>query len=137
MQQAGSIFKYIGLMGVLLTGTLVASCGESPHDVSVKKEVVSPDGKKVASFYIVSGGGAAGFVWATVKLRLKQEPLKDDDDYIFDMAHAYDIDLKWKSNQQLVVTYPGEAEVYRKKPRDKGVTIAYVAKEQKRKPVLK
>ncbi len=102
----------------------------SPPDIHVTKEVVSPDGKNVASFYTISGGGAAGYVVIRLKIRPANQVFKSDENYIFEMRHGDDIDLEWRDDDYLIVTYPMDADIYRQQTIQGKIKISYGGKKR-------
>lgn len=121
-------FLVMLLLGTMLLSSCLDLGTDSSHDTEIDKEILSPDGKKVATFYIISGGGAAGFVNTRLQIRDKNKPFKENDSYVFDMSHADEHDFKWKDNRHLIVMYPSDASVSRSLPSQAGIKISYVAK---------
>lgn len=99
-----------------------------PPNVRVNKEATSPDGRYTATFYTVSGGGAAGYVVEYVSLRERGKAFRAHEGKVFEMGHAYEIDLSWKESRHLVVEYPDRADVHRAADNLGSVLITYVSK---------
>ncbi len=125
--------RNICFIAMLLLGSLtLASCldlsDNSPHDVSIDKEIASPDGKSVATFYIIFGGGAAGYVNTRLQIRPKNQPFKENEKYVFDMSHSDEHQVEWKDNRHLIVVYPSDASILRIWTKQGDIEIAYKAK---------
>lgn len=123
------------IVGVLSIGMLALSgCigGTGKYDVEIDKEVRSPDGKTIATFYIISGGGAAGYVIIRLKIRPRSQTFKEDDNYVFEMRHGDDLGLKWQGNNHLIVTFEAGADVYRKLSSKDNIQITYIPQKVKK-----
>jgi len=96
-------------------------------EVRIESTSRSPDDKYLASFYSMSGGGAAGWVALRVNLRRTGDAFYTSD-YVFEMNHGYQCELNWKGNAQLLVTYPAEAGVRKQDSQWNEVTISYETK---------
>lgn len=120
----GSFICILLVLGAFarLGATLVDN---SPPDIYVTKEVASPDGKNVASFYTISGGGAAGYVVNRLKIRPANQAFKADENYVFDMRHGDDIHLEWRDDDYLILTYPAQADIYRTQNKWGNIQIVY------------
>ena len=70
----------------------------------------------MATFYSVSGGGAAGFVVNRLNVRAAEERF-DPDRYALSLNRGYDARLHWLRPDTLVVSYPREARVDSAAPR--------------------
>lgn len=58
--------------------------GPDVYDVGIGWEAVSPDKKNIATFYTISGGGAAGYVLTRLNIRpnhQKFKPTKESNDF--------------------------------------------------------
>jgi hypothetical protein len=69
----------------------------------------SPDGKYIASFYAIGGGGAAGSLFEYVSIRRPESPL-DNGTTVLQMSYASDVCLQWVDSRHLVVKYPSDAQ---------------------------
>lgn len=122
--------KFITFAVAVLFGVVaLCSCGLADYDVKKGQEVVSPDGQKVATFYVISGGGAAGFVMARVKISPKSQAFKSDladEDYVFEVRHENFVSMRWQDNYHLVISYDKSADVHRSLPTKSGTNISYV-----------
>lgn len=94
-------------LAVLLGALVAQGCPQSVEQIF---ECASRDGERIASFYRVFGGGAAGWQLMRVSVRPKAEPF-DADDFIFEMSHGYDVRLEWQDSQNLLIGYPGTARI--------------------------
>lgn len=107
------------LAAVFWTAFLLQGCSRSVERIF---DCASADGEKVASFYRVFGGGAAGWQLMRVSLRREEETFEADD-FIFEMSHGYDVRLEWSDSQSLVIGYPDTARV-EKKPGSEADSVA-------------
>ena len=99
--------------------------------VYLGKEAVSTDGKNVATFYTISGGGAAGYVLTRLNVRpnhQKFKPTKESNDFVFELRHGEDFNLQWQGNNSLKVVYEAGADTYRQLNQQGDVKIIYQAK---------
>lgn len=106
----------------------LVSCGD-PDRVEVVRTAPSPDSALVARAYVISGGGAAGWVYLRLDLRPHGDSFRADRSYVFSMkAHPYDVLLSWSGPRELLVEYPADAAVggaRRMKTEQLGVHITY------------
>ena len=108
-----------------------AMLGPDKYDVFIGREATSPDSKKVAAFYTISGGGAAGYVLTRLQIRPSNQKFsadKNTDDFVFELRHGDDLGLRWQGNNQLKVVYESGANIHRQMNEKDGVTIGYQAK---------
>jgi len=89
--------------------------------------VVSPDGKIVAEWYELLGGGAAGWGVDRVELRPASEAFKGGRAYSFSSISADPVKMRWISNSELELSYDRRGTVERSNATWKGVTIRYRA----------
>ena len=85
----------------------------------------SPDKKMVATFYELSGGGAAGWVLLRVNLRAAETPFSEDENIVFEIRHGYQVNLSWKNDKYLKIEYPETGEIDKIIEVFKGVRIEY------------
>lgn len=102
---------------------LLLACSSTVEEITT---CPSPQGQKVASFFRVYGGGAAGWQVLRVSIRRAGEPLKPDV-FVFEMKHGYDTRLEWLSEDRLLVGYPNNASVESTTTSALGVEIAFKA----------
>lgn len=96
-----------GLALVLLSAALQLGCG---REVRTIFECPSPDGSLIASFYSVSGGGAAG--WSATRIGLRQRGEQfNPDQFVLEMTQGYDTHLTWSAPNTLSIGYPDSATV--------------------------
>ena len=117
-------------IGLKLVGVLVLISTVACDEVRIKTTSQSPDDKYLASFYSMSGGGAAGWVVLRVNLRRTNDVFYTSD-YVFEMNHGYQCELTWKGNAHLIVTYPAEANLKKQGYKWNEVTISYEMKPSK------
>ncbi len=92
---------------------LVASAGLVACDSGVfyaKFECSSPGQQHVATFFVNSGGGAAGWQVEKVNVRRTDEVI-DFEEFSFSMSHGYDLAIKWNDDLSLSVYYPHGADI--------------------------
>lgn len=123
----GFTFLLLGFLFVGLTINSFLLLGNSPPDIDINQEIESPDGRYVATFYTISGGGAAGYVVERLKIMPRSQVFKADEDYVFEMRHAYKLDLEWRDDDFLIVTYPTDADVHRKLTSKGNIKISYAS----------
>ena len=123
-----SLTSFVGIKSYLLISELL---GPDDYDVYIGREAVSPDGKNTATFYTISGGGAAGYVLTRLNLRPSKQvfkPTKESNDFVFELRHGDDIDLQWQRNNRLKVVYESGADTYDQLNQKGDVKIIYQAK---------
>lgn len=123
-----SLILFVGVKSYLFVSELF---GPDNYDVGIGREAVSPDGKNTATFYTISGGGAAGYVLTRLNLRpnhQKFKPTKESNDFVFELRHGEDLDLQWQGNNRLKVVYEAGADTYRQLNQQGDVEIIYQAK---------
>lgn len=99
---------------LFLNGSIVNSCTSKSagDEVNILTSSASPDNEYVATFYNVSGGGAAGYVYMLVNLRRRSEPFDPKEGIIVQMTRSYEVNLKWDDNEHLTVGHSKEATMY-------------------------
>lgn len=90
---------------------------------TVVQQLPSPDGRFIATYFINSGGGAAGWMYERVSLRQATNTFNKDD-YIFQVSHS-EATLSWQDNRTLRVTYPADTNVQHQESNKDGITILY------------
>ena len=88
---------------------MLTCCG-ALEESEVFFECASPDGSKIATFYRVYGGGAAGYQYSRINIRNSDRPINLDS-YSFSMSHGGDASIQWKTNKSLVIGYPKYADI--------------------------
>jgi hypothetical protein len=96
-----------GLALVLLLTGLLLGCG---REVRTIFECPSADGSLIASFFSVSGGGAAGWSTTRIGLRRKGEQFNPDQ-FVLEMTQGYDAHLTWSEPNTLSIGYPDSATI--------------------------
>ncbi len=101
-------------LGVCLNGSILNSCVSKSvrDDVNILASSMSPDKEYIATFYNVSGGGAAGYVYMFVNLRRNSEPFDPKKGIIVQMTRCYEIHMKWDDNEHLTVSRSKNATTY-------------------------
>jgi hypothetical protein len=70
----------------------------------------SPDGRYVASFYGIGGGGAAGWTVEHVSVGPVGSALEDSVS-VLELNGAYEACIYWNSNNHLSIEFPDDADV--------------------------
>ncbi len=87
-----------------------AGCEPSSHNVHTIVECPSATGRHLATFYVISGGGAAGFQYEYVSVRPAHSPFQPLE-YALQLKGGYDARLIWRGDTALLVEYPQDARV--------------------------
>ena len=131
----GLVLIFFGVTLVATAGVLLylfsLLLGPDKYDVYVGREAVSPDKTRVATFYTISGGGAAGYVLTRLQIRPQSQKFsadKNTNDFVFELRHGSDLDLQWQGNKRLKVVYESGADTYLQVNESDGVKISYQAK---------
>ena len=96
-------------------------------DVSLQQEVWSPDSTRVARFWQLAGGGAAGFVNGYVEVRPRDEPFQPfTKEYAF-VNGGHEVSLIWRGNDHLHIKFPAWHYAGRRCPSVRGVVFTYEA----------
>jgi hypothetical protein len=85
----------------------------------------------IATSYIVGGGGASGYLYQCVNLRGRERKFNPKEDVIFTVTGDAKIDMLWKDDETLVITYLPGVNVYKKEKAwdgEKKIKIFYVEK---------
>ena len=82
------------------------ACGDTKR----KFDCASPDGERIATFYIESGGGAAGYAYEYVSVRPSTSEFSGSRK-AFMMGHGYDTRLTCSGPRSLEIGYPDSATV--------------------------
>jgi len=94
---------------VIAAAAVLAGC-DTRADLRIDLECPSPDGGAVATFYDLSGGGAAGWVQEFVAVHAAAAAL-DTAAHVFKLSHGYHVRLTWESGRRLTVGYPASGRV--------------------------
>ena len=102
---------------VLLNGfVLVASCSAikaiQDEDVDIVTTSASPNKEYIATIYIVSGGGAAGYVYRLVNIRKRGEPFDPKKGIVFHMSGARELGLTWEDDKHLSIKHSKDAHIH-------------------------
>jgi hypothetical protein len=96
---------------ILLTVLLLACCqahqGDSAEDRETLLECRSPDGS-LATYYVASGGGAAGWAYEHVSVTPIGESTPSD---VLALKDAYDVHLVWENATTLKIQVPQEVRI--------------------------
>lgn len=96
--------------------TIVISCTSSnarkDEDIAIVTSKNSPSKDYIATVYIASGGGAAGYVYRLVNIRNRSEPFNSEKGIVFQMAGATELNIDWKDNHHFIIEYAKGASIY-------------------------
>jgi hypothetical protein len=90
---------------LVLTRCLPADSGGVEAQLDRSTDCVSPGGTAVATFYIIFGGGAAGFQEEYVNVRAHGDTLRLTSP-MANFGHVYDVRFEWPDDRHLTVRYP-------------------------------
>jgi hypothetical protein len=99
------------------------------HGTKLRFECPSPNKRFIASFYTMSGGGAAGWMYQYINVRPAGRALRDAQ-WRAKLKNARDLRLTWLDASRLRVEYPDSARLDDKRTsygEDKAIAIDYVA----------
>lgn len=117
------------MLGLLAVAATVIGACQFMYTVSAAAAVSSPDGKLVADWYQLGGGGAAG--WSIDRIRLRRAgdpsnlrwPSAMLRDYSVGIISGDRLNIRWTSNNELRVDYPTLSTVTRCEPQWREVSI--------------
>ncbi len=117
---------------VLVNWTAAHSCSQKNkkvEDVDIISTAPSPSQDYVATIYIVSGGGAGGYVYKVINLRKKAQRFDHKKGIIFSVTGTRDVTLSWEGNDHLMIKHSNVGNIYTQAKEwgsDKRVRISYV-----------
>ena len=117
----------------LFSGCLDLTSDKSRH-VLITANTISPDQQFIATSYGVMGGGAAGWCYAYIGIRKRDEQFDPDRESVFQMScsqRSNELEITWEGEGQLRVIYPSDADVYKQErlwDRGRSIEIAYESK---------
>jgi hypothetical protein len=125
------LFYYKGMNVKMLITCLacliVTGCFSSPCENTVRNEITSPDGKKIATLFERGCGATTPFI-QVVMIRENGSKFRGDDpeDFIFTMKGEHPINIKWESANQLVIKRPSnKSDIFKEEKLWKEVNISY------------
>lgn len=116
----GAALTLVGLLAF-------TACG---HWTKVRFECPSPDKQFIATFYAMSGGGAAGWQYQYVNVRRTGATFRDAP-WLAQLKNARDLRLSWLDASHLRVEYPDDARLDRRLASYKdgrSIALEYVAR---------
>lgn len=120
---------------IVLTSLAFLNCGciqgctqdRAQEQVDIVTTIPSPNKEYLATVYVVSGGGAAGYVYKLINLRKQEEPFDSKKGIIFLVTRTRALDLTWQDNQHVTVKHSKPGDVYTKATMwDSKIRISYV-----------
>jgi hypothetical protein len=113
-------------VSVLITNSRMPSLTDDEEpDVEVLSELPSPSGSQIATGYILSGGGAAGYVCGVVSLRNANEPFRSDQGSVFQSTRDRNPKLTWVNDQHLNIEYAAVDGIIKQERHWQSVAISY------------
>lgn len=100
---------------IILNGLMAitaCSSGIATRDVGVVRTSSSPNKSHLATVYVVSAGGAAGYAYRLVNIRGSSDPFDPEKGIVFQMTGAGELDVMWEDDEHLTVKHPKSANVY-------------------------
>jgi hypothetical protein len=121
---------YIVLTSVaLLNWVCVQGCTQdtAQERVDIVTTIPSPNKEYLATVYVISGGGAAGYVYKLINMRKREEPFDSKKGIIFLVTRTRALTLTWQDNQHVTVKHSKPDGVYTKANLwDSKIHISYV-----------
>lgn len=97
---------------LFLTSIIVINgCERIGSRVDRVLECPSPNGHNVATFFRISGGGAAGFQDEYVSIRSANADFDPERAVVLHLGYGYQVRLTWEGNSLLRVEYPASASL--------------------------
>jgi len=84
----------------------------SKEEVRIITTAISPNKEYVATVYVVSGGGAAGYVYKVVNLRKRADRFDPKKGIVFSGTRVPEISLTWADNEYVTVKHSKAGNVY-------------------------
>ena len=104
-------------LGILVATLVLGGCdyplfsGDNSRDVVVAATEASPNSTHVATVYMMSGAGAAGWCYQYVGVRRADQPFEPDSGITFSTrCRPTDVSARWRSPHELHITYTQGAE---------------------------
>jgi hypothetical protein len=111
-------FSIITTLAVLVgaqSACLGENNGSSRNEVRVMSESASPDGKFVARYFVLSGGGAAGYVIDFVNIQPAGEAFNNNVNVVFQATGTRVLKLDW-AEPRLKITYEKGGNILQPSP---------------------
>jgi hypothetical protein len=110
----------------------IAGC-RFASDIFHNRAIPSPDGRLIADYYTISGGGGAGWSEDYVRIRRAGQPFRASrwdlsllsSDAVFKASSGKKLMIRWRSNTHLEITYSGHDGVFRSRPSWNNISIVY------------
>ena len=122
-------FVAIALLLVNWSATQGCTQRRSKEQVKIIATAISPNKEYVATVYVISGGGAAGYVYNVVNLRKRADRFDPKKGVVFSGTRIPEISLTWDNNEQVTVKHSKSGNIYTqaKQGGDRGqIRINYV-----------
>ena len=127
--------RYRSILSILMCAVLINAiilnyCNgdEAKEDITIVDKIASPDNRLIATIYIASGGGAAGYAYRLIGIRKDKDSFNPNEGIVFQWTGATEVSFRWESNNQVEISYPKSANVYTKTEYFGQVKIKYVEK---------
>ena len=113
---------------LLLLGALSLAGCRRLWDAEVRPALAAPGGAHVAQLYELVGGLGGGYRDALLSVRPRGARLDPyGDSFTFGVTRAERVELRWLGPDTLQVTYPADADVFRRCARAGSVALRYAA----------
>lgn len=85
------------------------------EDIIIAETINSPNKEHIATVYYVSGGGAAGYVYAHVGIRNKGESFTVNNGTVLQGVRIENLSVKWEDSKKLIIFYSKAGTIFTKK----------------------
>ena len=108
------VLVHLIAIALLINGTAVQGCTQkrSKEEVRIITTAISPNKEYVATAYVVSGGGAAGYVYRVVNLRKRADRFDPKKGVVFSGTRVPEISLTWNDNEHVTVKHSKAGNIY-------------------------
>lgn len=108
------LFHFVAIALLLVNWTVAQGCTQkrSKEEVKIITTAISPNKEYVATVYVVSGGGAAGYVYDVINLRKQADRFDPKKGVVFSGTRVRDISLTWDDNEHVTVKYSKAEGIY-------------------------
>lgn len=122
--------RYIVLASVALLNWVCVqgfTQDNAQEQVDIVTTIPSPNKEYLATIYVVSGGGAAGYVYKIINLTKREDPFDSKKCIVFLVTRTRALALTWQDNQHVTVKHSQPGGVYTKATLwDSKIRISYV-----------
>ncbi len=123
------IYGFFWLLATLIEKSFDRDFGRS--DLIVQGEAISPNQHYVATTYVDSGGGAAGWCARVVAIRKTDQQFNPDQNRVFNIQCDSKVEVAWTNDSNLLIKFASAADSVSVSQQslsvDKAVKISYAA----------